>query len=152
MGNSNNIIQNIPEDLTKSSNEQLQLIIETAIINNPWNSDDKYSNEIAHKSLKRTVDEMKERGYRPITPHEYRFELQNSNNKIMLWIKDECCSSWTDDDTETSRSLPTSYSEITEITDDLFGDSSSYFSSQSRVDTKLVTEEWPTCNVYEFED
>ena len=150
MGNANNVVREMPEDLAKSSNDQLQLIIETAIVNNPWFSQEGNGYESSQKNLFRTLAEMKNRGFRPITPSEYRLQLHSSKGKIMLWRKDENYVQ-NDYDTETSRSLPTTLSEITEITEELFGDAYSTLSTHSRMDTKLDTEEWPTANVYEFE-
>jgi hypothetical protein len=65
-------------------------MINSVIINNPWNEDDDQSEE---DSLLETIQVMNEKGFRPITPAEYVMELKrqrkddvNSKVGIKVWL------------------------------------------------------------------
>jgi hypothetical protein len=65
-------------------------MINSVIINNPWNEDDDQAEE---DSLLETIQIMKEKGFRPITPAEYVVELKrqrqddpNSKVGIKVWL------------------------------------------------------------------
>lgn len=104
MGNA--AIRKIPEDLTKCSEAQLRVMINSVIINNPWNEDDDQTEE---DSLMETVNIMKEKGYRPITPVEYIEELKRQRKEnpktqqgIKVWIpiNDHSTNSWASESKE----------------------------------------------------
>lgn len=90
-------LKNMPMDLSKCTDEQLRFLIDTAIASNPWYSDKelqvskKNSKQNFSIRLESTVEAMKERGFRPISPSEYRQELFNnkkfdiSSTSIKLW-------------------------------------------------------------------
>lgn len=93
MGNAN--IKKVPEDLTKCSDKQLRFMINSVIINNPWNEDTDCSDA---ESLLMTIEVMRQKGFRPILPKEYVEELKiqrkSSNPKgVRVWIpiKEERC-------------------------------------------------------------
>jgi hypothetical protein len=88
MGNA--AIRRIPEDLTQCTEAQLRVMINSVIINNPWNDDDNQSEE---DSLLETIAIMREKGFRPITPAEYvkeltrqRKEKHATNQGIKVWL------------------------------------------------------------------
>lgn len=88
MGNA--AMKRVPEDLTKCSEKQLQSMINSVIINNPWSEDEKCS---AEDSLAMTIEIMREQGLRPITPKEYIAEIKhqrktnpNSNYGVRVWL------------------------------------------------------------------
>jgi hypothetical protein len=88
MGNA--AIRRIPEDLTQCTEAQLRVMINSVIINNPWNDDDNQSEE---DSLLETIAIMREKGFRPITPAEYvkeltrqRNEKHTTNQGIKVWL------------------------------------------------------------------
>ena len=86
MGNSAGV-NKIPRDVTKCTIEQLDQMINSAIINNPWNPDQNKSDE---DKLQSTIRSMRKRGMRPITAQEYAVLLQRNhqfgtNLKIHLW-------------------------------------------------------------------
>jgi hypothetical protein len=70
MGNA--ALSRVPQDLTKCSKPQLQAMINSVIINNPWNEED----ENEEDALTSTVDIMKNKGFRPITPEEFVLALK----------------------------------------------------------------------------
>ena len=89
MGNA--AIRRIPEDLTKCTDAQLRVMINSVIINNPWNDENDDQNE--EDSLKETIDIMREKGFRPISPSEYIIELKRqrkenptSGHGIKVWV------------------------------------------------------------------
>lgn len=88
MGNA--AIRKVPEDLTKCSDVQLRCMINSVIINNPWNEDNDQSED---ESLNETIEIMRQKGFRPITPKEYvdelkrlRKELPHVNQGVKVWI------------------------------------------------------------------
>lgn len=88
MGNA--AIRKVPEDLTKCTDLQLRYMINSVIINNPWNEDDGQSEE---DSLNETIDIMYHKGFRPITPQEYVEELKRLRNEpaagkqgVKVWL------------------------------------------------------------------
>lgn len=88
MGNA--AIRKVPEDLTKCTELQLRCMINSVIINNPWNDDDDQSEE---ESLNETISIMRHKGFRPITPKEYVEELKrlrnepsHTNQGVRVWI------------------------------------------------------------------
>ncbi|KAJ1413935.1 hypothetical protein B484DRAFT_422643 [Ochromonadaceae sp. CCMP2298] len=86
---------NMPSDLTKCSFDQLQVMINSVIVNNPWNEE----SEDEQQSLEDTVAEMRARGFRAITPGEYLIELRRKKVQpsvgkkgVRVWISiDEKC-------------------------------------------------------------
>ena len=88
MGNA--ALRKIPDDLTRCSEMQLRCMINSVIINNPWNDDEDESDENA---LQSTIDIMHSKGFRPITPQEYVEELKRvrklgprANQGIKVWL------------------------------------------------------------------
>lgn len=89
MGNA--ALRSVPQDLTKCTTNQLQFMINSAIINNPWNAEEGSSDE---EILQSTAEFMRSKGFRAITPQEYLELLCKSNNKgnssattIKLWVE-----------------------------------------------------------------
>ena len=109
MGNSIDIIHNVPADLSTSTLNQLQEVIEQAIIHTPWNENTE--GKSPEFVLRSTVSEMAKRGYRPITAEEYlRFLKQKQNRNIGLWVP----SSKDADEDEMVITLPSCTEELTE--------------------------------------
>ena len=88
MGNA--AIRKCPEDLTKCTESQLRVMINSVIINNPWNDVDNQADE---DSLSETIKIMKDKGFRPITPTEYIQELKRQRKEssttstgIKVWL------------------------------------------------------------------
>ncbi len=103
MGNA--AMRKVPEDLTKCSEKQLRTMINSVIINNPWNEDEKCSEE---DSLAMTIETMRQKGFRPITPKEYVEELKaqrkhspKGNFGVRVWIPIEKARCTTPDNTPT---------------------------------------------------
>ena len=109
MGNSIDIIHKVPADLSTSTLNQLQEVIEQAIIHTPWNENTE--GKSPEFVLRSTVSEMAKRGYRPITAEEYlRFLKQKQNRNIGLWVP----SSKDADEDEMVITLPSCTEELTE--------------------------------------
>lgn len=109
MGNSIDIIHKVPADLSTSTLNQLQEVIEQAIIHTPWNENTE--GKSPEYVLRSTVSEMAKRGYRPITAEEYlRFLKQKQNRNIGLWVP----SSKDVDEDEMVITLPSCTEELTE--------------------------------------
>jgi hypothetical protein len=83
MGNTVDLLRNIPEDLSKSSLVELDALIGKAILSCPWGE---YSEMHDDRALNHTVHEMRNQGFRPITAEEYRRLLTNGAKTISLWL------------------------------------------------------------------
>lgn len=161
MGNAAGVSK-IPKDVTKCTIEQLEQMINSAIINNPWNPDYKTDEEKLHS----TIRSMRKRGMRPITAEEYAAMLKRNmqtggNLKIHLWkrLEDEEMSpkkafgldtSFTesegssgDEDGSAASSLPTTSEEAAQIFRDMA-------SSDDKIDTSSETVAW-AANLHSFE-
>lgn len=57
---------------------QLEQMINSAIINNPWLVTEDDADSTDQENLKRIVDMMSRKGLRPITPEEYAAKLKSS--------------------------------------------------------------------------
>ena len=93
MGNA--ALRKVPEDLTKCSDSQLKFMINSVIINNPWNDEGEESDEDA---LQSTIEVMRQKGFRPITPTEYVQELKRQRKEpqkcpqgVKVWLPMSSC-------------------------------------------------------------
>lgn len=153
MGNAAGV-NKIPKDVTKVTVEQLDQMINSAIINNPWNPEQSKTDE---EKLHSTIRSMRKRGMRPITPEEYAALLQRNhqfghNLKIHLWkrledntprkafgldtsLTESEGSSGDEDGGSAASSLPTTCEEAAQIFRD-FAD------NEDKVDTSSETVAW----------
>lgn len=145
---SSTVFSKMPLDLSLCTDEQLQLLIDTAIASNPWYSDKELGLSKKDKKkafqirLESTKEAMKTRGFRPILPFEYRnllinkkkFEESKDEEKssfenIKLWVSlsqdQKLKNVYYDPDLgsyirlEVDQNLPQDQSMVSELTDEL---------------------------------
>jgi hypothetical protein len=83
MGNTVDLLRDIPRNLSKSSHVELDALIGKAIVSCPWSEHNGLDHE---RTLSQTVQEMRKQGFRPITAEEYHISLTNGVKRISLWI------------------------------------------------------------------
>lgn len=92
-------LKGFPHDLTKCSTDQLQALIDAAILQHPI----EYCDKDPLIACEQTISLMRSQGFRPITAQEYLEQLIAAKNgegaTIKLWIEDAFCTrSATDED------------------------------------------------------